>query len=283
MATTKKAAVRPSKAPAKPAAARSQPPRTNGKAASAGAAKRPPAPERAKAAEARPAAKAGKAAAAARPAAPRGQKRSDPPKPTFRSTPMSEATKPSDQGGGNARNRTADAVDAGGGNLEKVRDILFGAQLRDTDKRFSRLEERLAQDLAELREDTRKRFDALESFVRSELESLSQRLKTEQSERVSSARELTNAIKETTDSIGARISALDEETSERQRELRQQILEQSKSLSEDLRQRSEQLTTTLNREVRDLQTEKTDRAALAALFTEMAMRLNNEFHFPGED
>lgn len=31
---------------------------------------------------------------------------------------------------------------AGGGNLDKVRDILFGTQMRDYEKRFNRMEER---------------------------------------------------------------------------------------------------------------------------------------------
>ena len=39
--------------------------------------------------------------------------------------------------------------DETGGNIEKVRDILFGSQMRDTDRRFSRLEDRLAQDTAD--------------------------------------------------------------------------------------------------------------------------------------
>ncbi len=36
----------------------------------------------------------------------------------------------------------------GTGNLEKVRDILFGAQMRDYDRRFARLEERLVKEAA---------------------------------------------------------------------------------------------------------------------------------------
>ena len=38
-----------------------------------------------------------------------------------------------------------------GGNLDKVRDLLFGAQMRDMEKHFARLEERFQKDLIELR------------------------------------------------------------------------------------------------------------------------------------
>jgi hypothetical protein len=52
-----------------------------------------------------------------------------------------------------------------GANVDKIRDILFGSQMRDYDKRFGRLEERLAKAADALREDLKKRFDSLESFV----------------------------------------------------------------------------------------------------------------------
>ena len=48
-----------------------------------------------------------------------------------------------------------------GGNLDKVRNILFGAQSRDYERRFARLEERLAKETADLRDDMRRRFDSL--------------------------------------------------------------------------------------------------------------------------
>ena len=38
-----------------------------------------------------------------------------------------------------------------GQNVDKIRDILFGAQMRDYDKRFARLEDRLMKDAEALR------------------------------------------------------------------------------------------------------------------------------------
>ena len=70
-----------------------------------------------------------------------------------------------------------------GANVDKIRDILFGSNMREYEKRFARLEERLTKSSDALREDLKKRFDTLESFVREEMESLNQRLKAEKSER----------------------------------------------------------------------------------------------------
>src|SRR6187551_111575 len=36
-----------------------------------------------------------------------------------------------------------------GGNLDKVRDLLFGGQMRDYDRKFARLEERLVKETAD--------------------------------------------------------------------------------------------------------------------------------------
>ena len=70
-----------------------------------------------------------------------------------------------------------------GANVDKIRDILFGSQMRDYEKRFARLEENVSKAVETLREDTMKRLETLSSFAQQEVESLSQRLKTEKSER----------------------------------------------------------------------------------------------------
>ena len=44
------------------------------------------------------------------------------------------------------------------GNVDKIRDILFGSQMRDYETRFARLEETLSKEASELRESTRRRF-----------------------------------------------------------------------------------------------------------------------------
>ncbi|MBK6304308.1 MAG: hypothetical protein IPF47_00805 [Gemmatimonadetes bacterium] len=69
------------------------------------------------------------------------------------------------------------------GNVDKIRDILFGAQMRDYDRRFTTLEERLLRESGELRDDMHRRLTATEQFLRGELESLSASLSAEQRDR----------------------------------------------------------------------------------------------------
>src|SRR6202161_4996226 len=68
-----------------------------------------------------------------------------------------------------------------GANVDKIRDILFGSQMRDYEKRFVRLEDNVTKAIEGLREDMTKRLDTLGAFGRQEVDSLSKRIKSEKS------------------------------------------------------------------------------------------------------
>ena len=175
------------------------------------------------------------------------------------------------------------AADAGGASLDKVRDILFGQQSRDYERRFSRLEERLLKDTADLREDMRKRLETLEQFVRRETESLVERIGRERDERLTGAKELTRELKDLSQTHDRKAADFDEQLARSQRESRQQLLDQQNRLGEEIRQKADDLLAAIAREAAELRTEKVDRAGLASMLSELAMRLNNELTLPGDD
>ena len=182
-----------------------------------------------------------------------------------------------------ALNDGAGAETAGAGSLDKVRDILFGAQSREYEKRIMRLEERIARESSDLRGEIKMRFDSLEAYIKGEIQSLTDRWKTEQGERTDSVKDLSRGLGDLTATVEKKTLQLDEKVTNAQRELRDQILDQSKSLASDIRQKYEELSAALDREARELRNDKTDRSALADMFTELAMRLNNEFKLPGAE
>ena len=167
-----------------------------------------------------------------------------------------------------------------GANVDKIRDILFGSQMRDYDKRFTRLEERLAKDAEAMRDDFKKRFDTLEGFVQKELESLTQRLKSEKSERSEALKEAARELRDTAKALEKRLGQLDDQMAAGNSELRGRMLEQSKALTAEIAAKHRDISASLDREVQVLRTDKTDREALADLFTELAMRLKNELTLP---
>jgi len=180
-----------------------------------------------------------------------------------------------------ARVQGADAANPA--SLDKVRDILFGNHMRDVERRFTRLEERLLKDTSDLKDDVRRRLDTLEAFVRREHESLEAQIKSERSDRVDAHGGLSNELKETTRSFERRVTTLDEQQSKGQREIRQQMLEQHQRLSGDLQQKVEEILGALSRTATELRTDKADRATIAALLTEVAMRLTDDFRIPGAE
>jgi molybdopterin converting factor small subunit len=170
--------------------------------------------------------------------------------------------------------RLPEADGAAGGNLDKVRDLLFGGQMRDYDRKFARLEERLGKETAELREEVRRRLSALESYMKAEVESLSDRLRAEQDSRAGADKDLGRELRDSAQQFDQRLSQLDDLVSRNQRDLRRQLHTLHHELVDDIRQRVEDVLSRLAHEAQELRNDKTDRKALAALLTEMAMRLN---------
>jgi len=170
-----------------------------------------------------------------------------------------------------------------GGNIDKVRDILFGGQMRDYERRFQRLEERLIRDTAELRDEIRKRMAALEQFVKQEAASLADRIKTEHDERTDATKELARDARESAKAFEKQTGQLDDHIGRVQRELRQQILELQQRLTDDVGKKIDEVVVRVSKETGELRTDKADRATLAELLTEMALRLTNELSIPGVD
>jgi DUF438 domain-containing protein len=160
-------------------------------------------------------------------------------------------------------------------NLEKVRDILFGNQVRDFEQRFSRLEERLMQECSGIREDTKKRLDAIEGYFKQEVTSLNERIKSEQNNRDIAIQTITSESKNVSASLQSRLTQLDEQVNRSQSELREQILEQSKTLHDEIREKYEEILVLLQRESEELRHQKTDRSTLATLLNDLAFRLNS--------
>ena len=68
-------------------------------------------------------------------------------------------------------------------NVDKIRDILFGNQMRDYDRKFNQLEERIANDLSTLRKESALQIESLQTFLQSEI--MGSKLASEAKTRVS--------------------------------------------------------------------------------------------------
>jgi uncharacterized protein YydD (DUF2326 family) len=172
----------------------------------------------------------------------------------------------------------AEAGDAG--SMEKIRDILFGNQVRDFERRFSQMEEHLNRSATDLRDEVTKRLEALERFFRDELETLKSRIKKEAEKSSEAKRHLADDLKSAAEELTSAIQQVDEKLSERSAELREQIFQQSKDLMATLQAKHEQADRSLSQLSQRLEESKIDRTSMAEYLVDMATRLSNHQQAP---
>ena len=168
-------------------------------------------------------------------------------------------------------------------NVDRIREIIFGTQMRDYDQRFAQLEERLLRETSELKGEVRRRLDSLEAYTRQEVESLSDRQKTERSERRESLERIARDLSEATRGLESRMVQTDEQVSKDLREVRQLVMDRHRTLAEELTQCVGRAEVLQNRRLEELRADTMDRLALANLLTEVALRIRGEFRVPGAE
>lgn len=165
---------------------------------------------------------------------------------------------------------------AEGENVDKIREIIFGTQMRDYEQRFAQIEERLLREIAGMKDETRIRLDSLEGYIKKEVESLIDRIKGEQGQRDESVKEVLDEVKQLSQTSEKKINQLDDQLSKSARELRQQLLDQSKNLSDEIVRKQGEVLASLEQTARELRDGKVNRASLSELLVEVAMRLSDE-------
>ncbi len=173
-------------------------------------------------------------------------------------------------------NASPDTPGESGASVDKIRDIIFGSQIKNYEARFARLEESLVRETAELKESLRKRCESIESFFKTETEALGARLRAEKEERTSLLSNLERETKETHDALGRRINDVDTSMNEGDSNLRRELMTESRKLLEELDQRYDSIRSLMDARVLELRTQKVDRALMSDLFREIAAHLDND-------
>ena len=167
------------------------------------------------------------------------------------------------------------------GNLDKIRDILFGQQAREHDRRFAQLEQHLIREATDLRNDLKRRFESLEVYIKKEVDALTSRLTKEQEIRGDSVTKLTQELTQLAATLDSKARHLESQAAQTQTHFMQQLTERTTELASDVRVRHAEATSALNQAVHDLRAEKTDRSTLAAILLEASKRLSSDDMNPG--
>ena len=165
------------------------------------------------------------------------------------------------------------------GNLEKVRDILFGQQSREIERRLTHSEERLRGALEGVEREGVERITALEGFVKQELQALKERLTGESSDRLELAERTARQAESDRADAERKLKAHSEASQASLAELREALLEQGKRFGAELKSLRENTQAALEREVTALKRDKLDRQTLARSLADLALLIGRD----GED
>ena len=164
--------------------------------------------------------------------------------------------------------------------LDKVRDILFGGQMRAVEARLQGLEERIMREQGAIRSDFSKQLADVDASAKRDAQTLTERLAAERTKRTEELKALSSELKEILRSLEKRHVKLEELTGIADAEIRDHILQQSRATSVEIERLSQRITADLNREVTSLRTDKADVSALVGVFADMATRLGGDSRPP---
>ncbi len=194
--------------------------------------------------------------------------------------------------------------------MEQVRELLFGAQLKDMETRFLRREERFAREVADTRDAMKKRLDSLETFMKSENASLLSRLKeeknaleiavkeeqreradamsaeqreraeafkNEQRERAEAFSRLSKDLATMSDAMERKFSRLTDALDNMERELRDLLLTESGALSDKIEDKYKDSLNVLSKTSSQIRQDMVYRSNLSSMLTEMAVKLSGQW------
>ena len=168
-------------------------------------------------------------------------------------------------------------------NIDKVRDLLFGAQARDFNTRIGQLEKRLVREAAALQSELQSRLDSLEEYTKTEIKAVTGVQVEESKERKASVGAVTRDQKKADDALRRGVEKVRDKLIDSERELRESLLQESKKLAAEIQKNHALVTKLLEDESRSIREAMTHRGSLGDLLTEMGLRLKDELRLPEPD
>jgi DNA repair exonuclease SbcCD ATPase subunit len=160
--------------------------------------------------------------------------------------------------------------------VDKIRDLLFGNQMQDYDRRFSKLEERFLQRFKDVESDTARNLSAYDSNAKKQVESLASQLREEKDLRADTDKEIERSLREQTQSLEKRLRTMSDQVSQLERDFADRLAREVQSLQAEIKHRNQDLNHTIEKMFAELSNVKTDRNLLAGLFVEVAKCLNQD-------
>ena len=154
------------------------------------------------------------------------------------------------------------------GDLDQVRQILFGAESEEIHQRLVNIEAHFNDVIAALKDSVDKQFKAMEASVKKQNDALSKRLTKEKELRTEADADLAQDLQENR-------AQLDDRIDETERAFRQELKAEADNAAEDRDARFADVSARLEQAVAQLSDAKTDRHGLADLLDQLSAGLRN--------
>lgn len=160
--------------------------------------------------------------------------------------------------------------------VEKIRELLFGNQMSDYDRRFATLEDRFQQTIRDVESEAGRNLAGLESTIKKQVESCVNQLREEKDLRTEADKDLERDLREHSQSLDKRLGQLSDQLAQMERDFTERLSHETQSLREEIKRRNDDMRNTIERMFGELSSVKTDRNLLAGLFVEIAKCLNQD-------
>ncbi len=161
-------------------------------------------------------------------------------------------------------------------NVDKIREILFGGQMRDYEQRFADLEKRLTRNIEKIATDFEKRVERLNNGIKRDVEKLAEQLRDERKVRRDESKQGSKQFKELAEQVETWCVELEEQIGSETHDLRGILQEQNEELSAMIHDSHEELSKDLA-----IETRKLGREDLATVLSEVAARLKKNGKLSG--
>lgn len=164
------------------------------------------------------------------------------------------------------------------GNIDQIRDIIFGPQLREYNNRFDKLE----SDISLVQQEMRDRIDqvrtVLSTEIRSAVDGLEKKLKTLNLTSQEEINDVRQQIDRVNKKFSSSIEALDQTVDNQNSSIREELSQSRNKLQEDVRALRGQVFDELERRFSMMREAKVSKDDMAEILFELGMRLKgNEF------
>ncbi|HKE46853.1 MAG TPA: hypothetical protein VKB52_02220 [Rhodanobacteraceae bacterium] len=172
------------------------------------------------------------------------------------------------------------AGDGADRNVDQIRDILFGGQMRDYERRFVDFNQRLEAELARLREAQDKRLAQIDKRIDDQLDKLGKLLRQEIQDRNRSIDDLESRLQQAARTARGEVAASLEAQAQELAATDERLRGALADLGKAAHARAGETDAAMSRLGSELRGDKVGRGDLAALLTEFALRLTGEFELP---